>query len=144
MPSRRCSTREDINDTKGLAASKTYTLTDITTNASTKPIALDKDDDWLFDVTPDVKQILVMTAGKDPRFVDVETGKNGRSFGGHKRLITTAALPKAGQTGTTDRPGPASDLRTQRFPGTRSGKETVSREKRYHGEDGRDKPGRSP
>jgi WD40 repeat protein len=90
-------TREDISDDKGWSVSKTFTLTDITTNKTTRPIALDKDDDKLFDVTPDGKQILAMTAGQDPRLVDVATGKSGRSFGGHVRLITAAALSRDGK-----------------------------------------------
>jgi WD40 repeat protein len=89
--------REDRSDAKGYSASKTFSMTDMATNKTTPRIALDKDDDRVFDVTPDGKQILVMTAGKDPRLVDVETGKSGRSFGGHVRLVTVAALSRDGK-----------------------------------------------
>jgi RNA polymerase sigma factor (sigma-70 family) len=90
-------TRIDVSTENGLSASKTFLLANIATNQATPQIALDKDDDGLFDVTPDGKQILVMTAGKDPRLVDVQTGKTVRSFGGHKRLVTTAALSPDGK-----------------------------------------------
>jgi RNA polymerase sigma factor (sigma-70 family) len=90
-------TRIDVITKNGLSASKTFSLIDIATNKTTMQIALDKDDDGLFDVTPDGKQMLVMTAGKDPRLVDVQTGKNVQFFGGHTRLVTTAALSQDGK-----------------------------------------------
>jgi hypothetical protein len=89
--------REDRSDEKGYAKSKTFSMTDITTNKTTPRIDLHKDDDRVFDVTPDARQILVMTAGKDPRLVEVATGKSGRSFGGHQRLVTAAALSRDGK-----------------------------------------------
>jgi len=50
-----------------------------------------------FDLSPDAKTLLVMTAGEHPRLIDVATGKLKFTLEGHKRRATAGAFSPDGK-----------------------------------------------
>lgn len=89
--------REDVRDANGNVSARRLRVIDMAANVSSARLPLDAADLGLFDITPDGKLVLVLKAGEDPRLLDLSTGKSGRVFGGHKRLVTAAALSADGK-----------------------------------------------
>jgi hypothetical protein len=93
---------------RGYVVSRSATLTDPSTNKASPTVALDMDDDFVFDASPDGRTLLVFNLNRPPRLVDVETGKTTQVLVGHTQYVTCGAFSPDGKlvataSGTTRR-----------------------------------------
>jgi WD40 repeat protein len=86
---------------RGYVVSRSATLTDPATNKTSPKIALDLDDDFVFDASPDGRTLLVFNINRPPRLVDVETGKTTQVLVGHKQYVTCGAFSPDGKLAVT-------------------------------------------
>ena len=92
----------------GYVVDRSATLTDPAANKGSAKVALDMDDDFVFDVSPDGKTLLVFNLNRPPRLVDAATGKTTRMLIGHKNYVSCGAFSPDGRrvataSGTTRR-----------------------------------------
>jgi dipeptidyl aminopeptidase/acylaminoacyl peptidase len=82
---------------RGYVVSRSATLTDPADNKTSPPVALDMDDDFVFDASPDGRTLLVANLNRPPRLVSVATGKTAQVLIGHKRYVTCGAFSPDGK-----------------------------------------------
>lgn len=92
----------------GYVVARSATLTDPVANKEVAKVALDMDDDFVFDVSPDGRTLLVFNLNRPPRLVDAATGKTTRMLIGHKNYVSCGAFSPDGKlvataSGTTRR-----------------------------------------
>ena len=75
---------------------KTVSFTDPITGKTTPTVDLHVND-LVFDISPDGKTALAVTAGEQPRLIDTATGKTKLKLDGHKRLTTDCAFSPDGK-----------------------------------------------
>ena len=87
----------ETQSTFGYVTYRTATVTDPATNKETKPVALDMDDDFVFDVSPDGKTLLVFNIHRPPRLVEIATGRTTRLLRGHRQYVSCGAFSPDGK-----------------------------------------------
>jgi hypothetical protein len=75
---------------------KTVNFTDPITGKTTPTIDLHVND-LVFDVSPDGKTALVVTAGEQPRLIETATGKTVKRLEGHRRFVPAGAYSPDGK-----------------------------------------------
>lgn len=92
----------------GYVVERAAAVTDPTRPGTSTRAPLDLDDDFVFDVSPDGKSLLVFNINRPPRLVDAATGKTTRMLIGHRQYVTAGAFSPDGKlivtaAGTTRR-----------------------------------------
>jgi len=98
----------ETKQANGYIVDRSATLTDPAANKESAKVALDMDDDFVFDASPDGRTLLVFNLNRPPRLVDVATGKTTRMLIGHRNYVSCGAFSPDGKlvataSGTTRR-----------------------------------------
>jgi hypothetical protein len=86
---------------RGYVVARSATLTDPADNKTSRTVALDMDDDFVFDGSPDGRTLLVSNLNRPPRLVSVETGKTVQVLVGHRQYVTCGAFSPDGKLAAT-------------------------------------------
>ena len=81
----------------GYVVARSATVTDPATNKVSPAVKLDMDDDFVFDVSPDGRSLLVFNLNRPPRLVDVGTGRTSHLLKGHRQKASCGAFSPDGK-----------------------------------------------
>lgn len=95
----------------GYIVNRSAFVTEPAANAPSPVAALDMQDDWVFDASPDGRTLLVQNVNRPPRLVDIATGQTTHVLSGYGQLVTCGAFSHDGRYVVT-----GSGTRTSNFP----------------------------
>lgn len=82
---------------RGYVVSNSVALTDPANNKTSRWVTLDREDNFVFDASPDGHTLLVFNLNRPPRLVSVKTGKTSQELDGHTQYVTCGAFSPDGK-----------------------------------------------